>query len=46
MPRGVTGFVDLYAGHTIPGRWVTIEATRSDATGQLYPAGRVYLYAR
>lgn len=44
MPGGVTGLVDLYTQTTLDGTRVTIEPTRSEASGQPAPAGRVYLY--
>lgn len=46
VPAGVAGVHDLYAGDLLPGLTVTIAPTRSEASGQVYPSGRVYLYAR
>jgi len=46
VPPGVVGLEDLYARRAVGGLSVTLEPTRSEASGRLSPAGRVYLYAQ
>jgi hypothetical protein len=46
VPADVTALWDLYDEQQIDGPSITLVPTRSEASGRLYPAGRVYLYIR